>query len=465
MSGLDAGFLHFETPTQPMTIGLLALVSAAVGPGATDSSPFFEMRETLAERVAHIPVLRWVPRPVPLGLDHPVWDVVADVDLDRHLHRVAVPSPHGLREVTELVGHLSGLALPRDRPLWEMWFIEGLADGRTAVFAKFHHAMVDGVASADVLGRLCGLDPAHPGGDTTVQAPRRPTDVELVGRGALRALQRPLGLARMLPRTVDGLVRTLGRATRGSAMAAPFRAPRLPVNGAVTGHRTCALATLDLDEMKQVKRCTGASVNDVLLTVCGGALRRYLEERDLLPAESLVASVPISVRESSRRDWGSNKVSVLFVRLGTDVEDHEERLRVVHRGATAAKEHAAALGPDTLHDWAEIGVSPLAGRVRRAHADLRLADRGRVAHNLTVSNIPGPPGVLSFLGAPLEALHPLGPVMDGAGLNITAMSLDGRLHLGLHGCREQIPDAEQLAGHLEQVMTELAARVGARLEV
>ncbi len=190
-------------------------------------------------------------------------------------------------------------------------------------------------------------------------------------------------------------------------------------------------------------------------------MRRYLGERGRLPEESLVANVPVSVRHTSQRSWGSNRVSILFLRLATDVEDDLERLLVVHREATDAKEHAAALGPDTLHDWAEIGVSPLMGRLRRAVADLKLADRGRVAHNLTISNIPGPPGPLELFGARLDAVHPLGPVMDGAGLNITAMSLDGRLHLGLHGCREQIPDIAELGRVVQPVMADLLGQVRA----
>lgn len=459
MSGLDAGFLYFETPTQLMTIGVLAVVDPADSP---EDFSFEAMRRRLADRVRHLPVLQRKPRHVPLGLDHPLWAVDEDFDLDHHVHRLAVPSPHGMAEVTELVGHMSGIPMPHDRPLWEMWFIEGLADGRVAIFAKLHHSMVDGVASADVIGQLCGLAPADEKAAARALSRREPTRAELIGQGLVKSLWRPVGIVRMLPHTVRGLARTAHLASRGDTMAAPFTAPRLPFNGSVTGHRNCALARLELAEMKEIKQSTGATVNDVLLTVCAGALRRYLAERDLLPKEPLVANVPVSVRATSQRDYGNNKVSILFVRLATDVDDHLERLLRVHGEATSAKQHVTALGPDTLHDWAEIGVSPLAGRVRRAVSDLKLMDRGsRVAHNLTISNIPGPPGPLSFLGGKLEEVYPLGPIMDGAGLNITGMSLDGTLYLGLHGCREQIPDVAALADHLEQVMAELLDQVRA----
>ena len=456
MSGLDASFLYVESPTQLMTIGVVALVD----PGSVEGGYSFErMREALAERVAAIPVLLRRPRPVPLGLDHPLWELDETFDLDRHVHRLAVPAPAGLEEVSDIVGHMSGIPMPRDRPLWEMWFIEGMADGRVAIFAKLHHSMVDGVASADVIGQLCGLAPTDPEAALVARDERRPTTAELVGRGVLKSLARPVGIVRLVPHTVTGIGRTVRRAASGTTMAAPFRAPRLPFNGAVTGHRTCALADLSLEEMKEVRAATGATVNDVLLTVCGGALRRYLAERDLLPDQTLVANIPVSVRATSERPHGVNKVSILFVRLGSHVEDHLERLMTVHKDTRAAKEHSSALGPDTLHDWAEVGSSPLVGVVMRGYSSLRLADRHRVVHNLTISNIPGPPGPLSFLGGRLDAVYPLGPVMDGAGLNITVMSLVGTLHVGLHGCREQIPDVWSLARHLGPVMAELLEQV------
>ena len=456
MSGLDASFLYIESPTQLMTIGVVALVD----PGSVDGGYSFDrMREQLAERVAQIPVLLRKPRLVPLGLDHPLWVIDEDFDLDRHVHRLAVPSPAGLEEVSDLVGHLSGIPMPHTRPLWEMWFIEGMADGRVAIFAKLHHSMVDGVASAEVIGQLCGLAPTDPEAAHQARSERQPTDAELVGRGVLKSLARPVGIVKLLPHTLTGISRTVRRAASGTTMAAPFRAPRLPFNGAVTGHRTVALADLSLEEMKRIRSATGATVNDVLLTVCGGALRRYLAEHDLLPEQSLVANIPVSVRATSARPIGSNKVSILFVRLGSHVEDHLERLMTVHKDTRAAKEHASALGPDTLHDWAEVGSSPLVGMVMRSYSSLRLAERHKVVHNLTISNIPGPPGPLTFLGGRLDAVYPLGPVMDGAGLNITAMSLDGTLHVGLHGCREQIPDVWSLARHVEPVMAELLAQV------
>ncbi len=232
MSGLDAGFLYFETPTQPMTIGVLAFVDPERN---TDGYSFEVVRARLAERVREIPVLLRRPRAAPLGLDHPSWVVDEQFDLDRHVHRVAVPSPHGVAEVTDLVGHVSGIPLSHDRPLWEMWFIEGLADGRVAIFAKLHHAMVDGVASADVLGQLCGLAPTD---RATVERARRegaPSTAALAAQGVLAALRRPVGILRMLPHTAHGIARTVRRASHGTTMAAPFRAPRLPVKRC--GHR------------------------------------------------------------------------------------------------------------------------------------------------------------------------------------------------------------------------------------
>jgi diacylglycerol O-acyltransferase len=241
------------------------------------------------------------------------------------------------------------------------------------------------------------------------------------------------------------VVDTIGRARQGIAMAAPLTAPRTSFNGTITGHRAIAFSEMDLDTIKEVKTLTGSTVNDVVLTVAGGALRSYLADRDELPDSSLLATVPVSVRAESRRSEGSNKVSALFARLGTDLEDPLERL---HRMATAnrnAKDHHKAISADSLQDWAEFAAPRTFGLAVRAYASLRLAERHPVVHNLVISNVPGPPVPLYFMGGRVDALHPLGPVFHGAGLNITVMSNNGRVGVGVIACRESMPDVDDLA--------------------
>jgi diacylglycerol O-acyltransferase len=274
---------------------------------------------------------------------------------------------------------------------------------------------------------------------------RTPSDTELLARGLMTNLGKPVAVAKLVGPTAGVLTKTIGRARSGTAMAAPLRAPRTSFNGTITGHRTVALADLSLDKIKAIKNAVpGATVNDVVITLCGGALRRYLDERDELPSSSLVASVPVSVRGTSKKESGSNKVSTIFSRLGTDVADPLERLAQVSEGNTNAKEHHKAIPADTLQDWAEFAAPRTFGLAVRMVSSLRLADTGPVIHNLVISNVPGPPVPLYFIGAKIEGLYPLGPVFHGAGLNITVMSSDGKVHVGAIACRELVPEPWKL---------------------
>jgi diacylglycerol O-acyltransferase len=203
---------------------------------------------------------------------------------------------------------------------------------------------------------------------------------------------------------------------------------------------------LALDRIKEIRHTVeGATVNDVVLAVSGGALRRYLLDRGARPTSSLLATVPVSVHGESRRTGGANKVSSLFARLGTDLADPLERLHQLSVSNARAKEHHKAIPADTLQDWAEFAAPRTFGLAMRVVTGLRLAERGPVIHNLVISHVPGPPVPLYFMGARIDGLYPLGPIFHGAGLNITVMSNAGTMHVGLIGCRESIPRVWELA--------------------
>jgi diacylglycerol O-acyltransferase len=413
---------------------------------------FAGLRDGIATQVRDVPDFTRKLRRVPLGLDHPIWVRDRQFDIERHVHRLALPSPGGYAELTELAGHLAGLPLDRSRPLWEMWVIEGYRgeDGRelVAVFQKMHHATVDGVSGANLISHLCSLEPdAEPLGAAQEKKawPHEPGHAELLGRAVVTSGTRPFQTLGLLAPTIKGVVGTIGRAREGTAMAAPLTAPRTSFNGTITGHRVIAFAEMGLDAIKEVKAATGTTVNDVVLAVAGGALRSYLHDRDELPDSSLLATVPVSVRSQSKRAEGANKVSALFTRLGTDVEDPLERLEELATSNRNAKEHHKAISADSLQDWAEFAAPRTFGLAVRAYAALRLAEKHPVVHNLVISNVPGPPRPLYFMGARIEALHPLGPVFHGAGLNITVMSNAGRVGVGVIACRESMPDVDDLA--------------------
>ena len=238
-------------------------------------------------------------------------------------------------------------------------------------------------------------------------------------------------------------------------MAAPLTAPRTSFNGTITGHRSIALTDVSLDDIKQIKHAVpGATVNDVVLALSGGALRRYLQDRGELPDTSLLASVPVSVRNESTRTGGRNKVSTIFCRLGTDVEDPLERITEMSVANAHAKDHHTAVPADTLQEWAEFAAPRTFGLAVRMVSDLRLAEKTPVIHNLVISNVPGPPVPLYFVGARIDALYPLGPIFHGAGLNITVMSNNGQMHIGAIACRELMPNVWDL---VDQFPVELEA--------
>lgn len=462
LTGLDASFLYLETPQQLLHVcGLIVLDPTTI----PDGYRFEQLRDAVSVRVRDIPMFTRKLKQVPLGLDHPVWVDDSDFDIRRHVHRLALPAPGGEAELAELCGHLAGLPLDRGRPLWEMWVIEGLESGRVAVFSKMHHASVDGVNGANMISHLCSLEPGQPPLDLAPTGTRpgdAPGDLALFGRALAANLARPFEAARLVRPTAALIGKSLSRARSGTAMAAPLTAPRTSFNGTITSHRTIAFTDISLDQIRQVKNAVeGTTVNDVVLTLSGGALRRYLAERGELPEQSLLASVPVSVHEKSVNDRGSNKVSALFSRLGTDIADPLERLRRMSVANANAKEHQKAIPADTLQEWAEFAAPRTFGMAVRAVSALRLADRGPVIHNLVISNVPGPPVPLYFMGARILGLYPLGPIFHGAGLNVTVMSNAGTMHVGVIACEEAMPRPGKLAEKFDEELQALVAAVSA----
>jgi diacylglycerol O-acyltransferase len=462
LSGLDASFLYLESGAQLMHVCGLIVVDPATIPGGYD---FGEFKQELARRVSGVAMFNRKLKLVPGGIDFPVWVTDEEFDIDRHVHRLAVPAPGGERELSEVTGHLAGIPLDRSRPLWEMHVIEGLENGKIAVFSKMHHASVDGVSGSNMISYLCSLEPDAPPLDSADPSsnghPRVPSDLELVGRGVVSTVAKPWQLVKLVTPTVRTVTETVSRARSGTAMAAPLTAPRTSFNGTITGHRSIAFTDISLEDIKEIKNAVpGATVNDVVLALSGGALRRYLEDRGELPDTSLLASVPVSVRNESKRTSGRNKVSSIFCRLGTDVDDPLERITQMSVANANAKDHHKAVPADTLQEWAEFAAPRTFGLAVRMVSDLRLAERAPVIHNLVISNVPGPPVPLYFMGARIDALYPLGPVFHGAGLNITVMSNNGEMHIGAIACRELMPRVWDL---VDQFPIELKAMKAAVL--
>ena len=470
LSGLDAAFLALDSPTSTGHVGGVHVIEATaddLGPLTLD-----QLTTLVGERLHLVPPLRRRVVEVPFGIDQPYWIEDGTFDLEFHVRELALPAPGSMRQLTEQVARIHARPLDRTRPLWEIYLIDGLEGGRQALYAKLHHAMIDGVAGQEVTAALLDLSPT--GRDVPPAPPWAPDPVpgavELLARGATsltfqprRALRFATELARSSPELVGklitprlpGLGRLIGEDT-GVMFAAPVRAPATPFNKSVGAHRRVAFASVPMDAVKAVKNAAGLTVNDVVLAMCAGALRRYLIDHDALPEGPLVAAVPVSVRTTGGDGTLGNKVSLMLAALPTQLDDPRARLRVAHEATATAKDQHQALPADLLADVYEFAMPALLGLATRANARLRLLERVNV-FNLFISNVPGPTVPLYIAGHQVVASYPVSAITDGQGLNITVISYLGGLNFGLIADRGLVPDLDVLAGYLVDELATLTA--------
>ena len=414
---------------------------------------FDRFRDALSARVDAVPEFRLKLADNQLNFDHPVWVDDDRYDLARHLHHAALPAPGGPKELAEICGHIAGLALDRDRPLWEMWVIEGLHGGDAlSVVLKAHHAVVDGIGGANLLAQLCSTVPDAPAPEPAARTGGA-NPLQIAVSGLKGAMLRPWRVSRVLPATVATLAQTVVRARGGGhTMAAPFAGPSTAFNGSFSRRRNIALTSVDLEDVKTVKDRFGVTVNDVVTALCAGSLRQFLLDRDELSDSPLVASVPVSVRGKSDRP-GRNQRTWMLCRLETPIDDPAERLQSIAAGNAAAKDHAASMGPTLLQDWTQVGGQTMFGAAMKLLPRIPLPEKP--PHNLVMSNVAGPQEQLYFLGCRIDAMFPLGPIIAGAGLNITVMSLNGRLGVGIISCPDLVPELWDLADAFPAALKEL----------
>ena len=462
LTGLDASFLYLETPSSHMHVAGLMILDPSTAEGGVDLD---RVKEVYGQRLHLAPPFRRRLAEVPFGLHHPLWIEDPDFDLDYHIRSTALPAPGTKEQLATLVGRLSAIPLDRTRPLWEVWVIEGLEDGNVAVLSKVHHAAIDGASGNEMTVALLDLTPeiARHEPEEPWVPDRVPTDAELLGYAASSLARQPLRVARALGKTTGAAlaVRRRNRETPNlEPPPSPFSAPRTSFNTAITPRRSFAFSSVSLSQVKAVKNATGSTVNDVVLALCAGALRSYLEAHDEQPDGPLVAMVPVSVRTEDQKDALGNQVTSMFASLATDVDDPVKRLEVIHDCMAEVKEQQKAIGAETLGDWAEFAAPALAGRAARLYSRTRMADRHRPLFNVTISNVPGPPFPLYSIGAEMVANYPVGPIMDGGGLNMTVMSYRDQLDFGLQACPDVLPDLWSLADALPEALDDLTRATG-----
>ena len=460
LSGLDAAFLYLETPSHHMHVAMTMVIDPATMPGGYS---FDKLKAFIRSRLHVVPLFHRRLAQVPFNLHHPVWVEDPDFDLDYHVRRIGVPAPGGRRELAELAAQIASNQLDRSKPLWEMWVVEGLKHGRIGVITKVHHCAIDGASGADFLVHLFDLAPVSQE-DWPEPEPlpieHMPTDIELLGFAAASLAKQVTNAIPLVGRTAQSVARVVrGRRDPEKLVgAAPLSAPHTPWSAAVTSHRSVAFARVSLDEVKRVKNIFGCTVNDAVLALVAGTLREYLDEKGELPIESLVAICPISVRSDqlTNEATSANRVSGMFVSLGTEIDDIGDRIAHIRQSTKGAKEEHNAVGATMLMDWAEYASPNVFNLASRLYSNMGLANRHRAIHNVIISNVPGPNFPLYYAGAELVAAYPLGPVMEGCGLNITVFSYRDSVDIGFMACRELIPDVWSLAEASERAMRDLS---------
>lgn len=460
MTGLDAAFLYLERPNAPMHIGGLSVLEGSLS--------FADFRNLLKSRIHLVPSLRQRLVQVPLSLDRPYWIDDPDFNIDYHLHHTALPEPGGWKQLRKLTSRIFSQHLDRNRPLWEMVFVEGLdtipqvPPGSVAVISKIHHAAIDGMAGADILGLLFDLTETpreYPQPEPKEKQPL-PDDVELMMRSAVNFAKRPFKLPNILMETAKATLKTgaLSRASRTEMPTLPFTAPHTIFNEAISADRIWNTALLSLDRIKRLRRIMDCTVNDLILAICAGAIRRYLLEKDALPSQPIVAMVPVSVRAKDDNGMAGNQVSAMFIQLATDIADPIERLQKIQKNVKRGKAYQGAIDASTLIQYSEFVPFGVAGQAARLYSRSELSKQ-RPVYNCVITNVPGPQIPLYMAGKRLLAHMGSAPILDGLGLMIPVFSYNGVVSVSPTSSPNLMPDLDNFTRYIWESANELEAKI------
>jgi WS/DGAT/MGAT family acyltransferase len=473
LSGLDTVFLNLETNAVPMHVGGLTILDPKTAPG---DFGFESVKSLIEQRLHLLPMFRRRLVTSPLNLDMPFWIEDPEFEISQHVRHRALPRPGNDRQLADFVSDVIGVRLDRGMPLWRIYYIEGLAGGRVAMLSKIHHACIDGIAGAEILGILLDLTPTPrvpPPPAAEWKADPIPSPMQLAVTSVKNLVARPREAFRLLRDTAPYFL-SAGRAALAHRRAredAPRNqpaderdngaAPRMRFNTTITALRAYAFRSLPLADVKFIKNTFGTSVNDVVLCICAEALRSYLLDKKDLPETPLIAAIPVSVRTEAEKGTHGNKVMMARSSLHTEVADPVERLTLLSRRMNRVKKSFKATPAKLMMDWINVPSPALLAQAARLYENFSIQDHMNPPYNLVISNIPGPQEPLYMAGARVQANYPISIPYHGLAFNITVLSYQDNLDVGLTAHRGTVPDIERIMDGMESALANLKARAGA----
>jgi diacylglycerol O-acyltransferase len=458
LSGLDGTFLHLETPETPMHVGSLHLFDL---PSAYRGDFHADVKRQMKIRVHLAPVFTRKLAPMPLQIANPVWVEEDKVDLDYHVQRVTLPSPGTQAQLEDCAGRLHSELLDRSRPLWRLAVIDGLQTGQAAYYIKVHHAVLDGQAGVLLATALFDVTTkARRGARGAGAHADHPGMAELAAAALKHDVGQYIKLLRHLPdvvKTLAGLLRAAPDQTRGQLGQNFSFGPKTSLNVPITGGRGFAALSIPLDTLKQLAAAHEAKLNDIVLALCGGALRRYLAQHGGIPKKPLIASMPISLREPGNTEY-TTQATLSLVNLNTHIADPVKRLHAIRDAAGAVKALAQRVKGVIPTDFPSIGLPWVLHALASLYGRSGIAGAMPPIANVVISNVPGPQVPLYVAGARMATYWPLSIVEHGLGLNITVMSYAGAMGFGFTTARSAVPNARELSAALLEALDELVVR-------
>ena len=448
VNAIDSGFLWLEKTNQPMHVGGMQLYTPPADAGETFSADIVEQMRS--HKKLYSPFNKRLTKKLGIWF----WEEENDFDPEYHIRHLALPKPGRIRELLALVSQLHSNLIDRNRPLWEMYVIDGIEDGRIAIYVKIHHALVDGVAAMRLLQKSLTEDP-----DKRDMVPvwAMPPSKKRSGKKAepLDALTALADAANQQARALPRVAREVVKSFKASINNDPdyvsvFQAPQTMFNTRVTGSRRFAAQDWELDRIKAAGKKHGATLNDVVLAMCASAMRKYLEEQNALPDKPLIGMVPVSLREDD--SISGNQIGLLLANLATDEDDPVKRLKKIRASMDHMKKRFSTMSQTEIMNYIATVLA-----VNGANMAAGIAPEWQ-AFNITISNVPGPKKALYYYGAKLEGTYPVSIVLDGQALNITLNSYNGQLEFGVIACRRTVPHMQNILRYLEEGLRELEGR-------